>query len=716
MKDFVSLKINGIPIQAEKGTSILNAALRSGIYIPHLCSHPDLRPYEACKVCLVQLGKDGRIVPACSTKVEEGMEVESSTPAVDKLRRLSLELIFTVHPSDCSTCLKYSNCELQSLAQYLSIRDGRLHRIESGKTQDDRNPLFIRDTKRCIHCGRCVRACQELRGVKVLTYLHDENGSRVGVNHDLLMGDAGCRFCGTCVAVCPTGSLRDKDGVFRQDVPWLQAMVPCQNACPAHIDIPRFLRKVKQGKPGEALAVIRESVPFPHSLGMVCIHFCEDDCRRGKVNEPISICRMKRYCAVHSDDDWKQRRRIEKDTGKKVAVIGGGATGLTAAYYLRKQGHRVTILDKAEELGGQMRFGLPEHRLPKDVLKKEIADITEIGIEVRLNQKVCNPTALRKEYDAVLIATGTSVGSQIPLEGSDAENVYTALELLGRANRGQNIEKVDSAFIIGGGNVAFDIARTLKRRGVGRVDLACLEPRDRMTSTEEEIGEGVAEGIQIHPGTSFVRLRKDEGNRAVAIETKKVREFRFDENGKLHLETEEEVETYESQMYIFAVGQKAERFDEEAGIEQGKANVVLRETEDSFAVKDHPGLFVAGDAATGTKYVVWAVAAGRAVASEMDVFLGGDGNIEENLVDTEAYDPYLGRIEGFAQLERRKEEEKDPKERTKNSLPVTLPFTEENACFESGRCFQCDLRRHIQKVPFWSAYANSAVSREGGAE
>lgn len=715
MSKMVNIKINGKHLQVEEGTTILKAALDAGIYIPHLCHHPNLRAHEACRLCMVELKPEGKIVSSCATMAEDGMEIEVSTPKADNLRRLALELIFTMHPSDCSTCPKYSNCELQSIQQYLGVRDARLHRVESGRLQDDRNPLFIRDPKRCIQCGRCVRACQELRGVKVMTYLHDETGTRVGVRGDLLMGDGGCKFCGTCVAVCPTGALRDKDGVFKTDVPWNQAVVPCQNACPAHIDIPRFLRKVKKDDPSGAAAVIRERVPFPCSLGMVCIHFCEDDCRRGKVNESVSICRMKRYSAVNDDKSWKLRRRINPDTGKKVAVIGGGATGLTAAYYLRKQGHQVTLFEKQEDLGGQMRFGLPEHRLPKEILHGEVEDILDVGIDVRLNSPVTNPTALAEAYDAVLIASGTPTGSKIPLPGHEAPNVYTALELLGRANRGQEIEQVRKAFIIGGGNVAFDIARTLRRRGV-EVDLACLEPRDRMTSTEEEIGEGIEEGVQIHPGTSFVRIVTEESGRAVGVETKKVKEFAFDENGALRLTTEDELYTYETDMVIFAVGQKAELFDSEAGLEQGKANVVLQEKTGSYQVKGHENIFVAGDAATGTKYVVWAVAAGRGAASEIDKYLGGDGCIDEALLDQEPYEPYIGREEGFYKLERRHEETAAPEERIGNSKPISVAFCREEACGEASRCFQCDLRRHIDKVKFWSAYSTDDNKQAAGGE
>lgn len=714
MEELVTLRINGIEVHAPRGKTILNAALDAGIYIPHLCYHPDLRPHEACKLCIVELRPSGRIVSSCATPVEDGMDVVVNSEKADHLRRLALELIFTTHPADCSSCPKYSNCELQSIAQYLGVRDARLYRVDGGKSTDDRNPLFVRDTKRCIQCGRCVRACQELRGVKVMTYLHDENGSSVGVRDNLLMGDAGCKFCGACVAVCPTGALRDKEGVFRTDVPWNSAVVPCQNACPAHIDIPAFLRKIKNGKPEEAASVIRERVPFPHCLGMVCIGFCEDDCRRGKVNESISVCRLKRYSAEHDSKEWKQRRRIEPNTGKSVAVIGGGPTGLTAAYYLRKQGHAVTIFERQEELGGQMRFGLPEHRLPKSILRNEIEDILDVGIDVKLGAEIRDPSALKSEYDAVLLATGTSIGTKLPLDGAEAPNVYAALELLGRANRGESLEKVVSAFIIGGGNVAFDIARTLLRSGVKEVNLACLEPRDRMTSTEEEIGEGIQEGVQLHPGTSFVRILKDDSGRACGVETRKVIKFEFDESGRLSLETEEESTIIPADMVVFAVGQRAELFDAEAGIEQGKANVVITESADSCRVQGHENMFAAGDAVTGTKYVVWAVAAGRKVAEEIDAFLGGNGCISEKLVEKEPAVPYIGREEGFYKRERHFEHMHDPEDRLCNSEPVSEPFCDCDASEESSRCFQCDLRRNISKVRFWSAYSreNSVVSEE----
>lgn len=291
----VAIEIDGKTLQVESGMNLLEAALQNGIYIPHLCHHPDLPDIGSCRLCIVEVeGEDG-VQPACKLTVREGMKVITDSPRIAPLRKLAMELLLAAHPEDCSTCPKYGRCELQTLIQYMGVSATRMHTRVKGFAQNDKNPLLIHDMNRCVLCGRCVRACGDLRGVGVLQYNKKELETYVGTLQDKLLTDSDCRFCGACAEVCPTGTIRDI--IQFSPVEKRDALIPCQATCPAHTDVPRYVRFVKEGKYAEALAVVHEKLPFPKCLGRVCAHPCESECRRGQVNEAVSIRNIKRYAA-----------------------------------------------------------------------------------------------------------------------------------------------------------------------------------------------------------------------------------------------------------------------------------------------------------------------------------------------------------------------------------------------------------------------------------
>ena len=705
----VTIRIDGRPIQTEEGVSVLTAALQNGIYIPHLCHHEDLPELGSCRLCIVSVdGREG-ITPACELKAEEGLSVTTDSEEISHLRKLAMELLLAAHPEDCSTCVKYGRCELQTLIQYMGVSATRMLTRVKGFPSEERNPLLIHDMNRCVLCGRCVRACADLRKVGVLQYNKRDTETYVGTLHDRLLKDSDCRFCGACAEVCPTGTIRDY--LNYSPVEKRDTLIPCQTACPVHLDIPRYVRLIKEGKYAEATAVIHEKLPFPECLGRVCTRVCENECRRGQVNEPVSIRNLKRYTAEHTDNSlWMNASKREAPTGKKVAVIGGGPAGMSAAYYLGKKGHAVVIKEAREALGGQMQFGIPSYRLPRETVQKEAGYLSVAGVEVETGCRVDDPAALLGEFDAVLVAVGTTAGVRLPMEGNELPGVLLNSDFLEKASRGEETGMGKHVIVLGGGNVAFDCARTAVRLGAESVRLACLEKREMMLADDEEIEQAAEEGVLVEPGRTFEKITGETGVTGVALSI--VKEFYFDENRRAVI-TKEEGSEYEApgDTVIFAVGQRTAL--PECGIERGRAN--------SIAVKDGTletsvqGVFACGDAVYGTKTVIQAVASGREAAAAIDRYLGGNGDISETLLEREATDPAIGKIEGFGYLERKEEQFLPAGERKADFRQISCGIAESDHCGEAERCLQCDLRFTVASPHIWSDYSASGAAAEDSA-
>nr|WP_320131444.1 FAD-dependent oxidoreductase [uncultured Holophaga sp.] len=683
-----TLTIDGQTVQAEEGQSLLQAALDADIYIPHICAHKDLAPAGACRLCVVEIeGRPGTCT-ACTTPVEAGLVVTTRSEGLRQKRRLALELMLSGHPSDCTGCPKYGACELQSLVQYLQVSDQRLRKRPNLVSADTSNPLVMHDMARCILCGRCVRACGELRKVGALSFVQKDGRTRVGVRDGLTMAEAGCRFCGTCIEVCPTGSIRDQEGLFDPAMSRRAATVPCRSTCPAGIDIPRYIRLVREGKPSEALAVIREKVPFPATLGRICDHLCESACRRSELSQSLSIRALKRYAAEQGDERWKQHARQLPPTGKKVAVIGSGPAGLTAATYLAKRGHAVTVLEALPQAGGMMRVGIPAYRLPGEVLDAEIEEIRATGVEIRTGVKVASAPALLNEgFDAILVTVGAHKGVRLSTPGSDLEGVLVNAEFLRRAALGDPQSVGRRVVVMGGGNVAFDCAGVARRLGAEEVHVVCLEAREAMTASLEEIAEALEEGTRIHAAVNIDEILGPD--RVSGVRCAPIRTFSFDERGQAILDRIPEAEfTLEADTLIMAVGQRPD-LDESFGLELGRGRVKVAEDGVTTPIS---GIFAAGDAVTGTRSVIAAIASGRSAASAMDRFLGGDGQIDEVLAEIAEPDPVLGAPgEGFAAAPR---------------CDWPEGYDDETAHRESSRCLQCDMRLKITEQKFWSAYAH----------
>lgn len=681
----ITITVDGHQITANPGQSVLDAALKADIYIPHLCHHEDLPDIGACGLCIVDIEGETEIQKSCMMQVRDGMKVHTKSEKLNQRRRLAMELMLANHIDDCTTCPKYLKCELQSLIQYLGVSTSRLKRTLISVPENRENPLIIRDMDRCVSCGRCVRVCKDIRGVHALDYeMTEDDRVKVGIIHNGTLKEELCRFCGSCIEVCPTGALRDQEGIIRSDLNRELALIPCKAECPAHIDVPKYVRSIKEGKYQDAIAVIREKAPFPQSLGYVCMAFCEGKCRRKELNGSLSIRELKKFAAAKDDGSWKKKTVKKGPTNKKAAVIGSGPAGLTAAYYLAKQGHQVTVFEKLPTAGGMLTTGIPAYRLDRDIVAEEIENIREAGVEIRTNTAIESIDEL-KDYDAVLLTPGTGKGVRLPIDGAGLEGVYENIDFLHRVSLGEEVQPGDRVVVLGGGNVAFDCARTAKRLGAKKVILTCLEDRAHMTSSEDEITEGEEDGVEVINSRTFLSIEGDSG-KVTGVVCEEVESFSFDPKNGLQLKVKEgSKHVIPADTVIFATGQRPE-IPEGWKVETGRGNLIIAEESGRI-----PGtnIFAAGDAVTGTHSVIRAIAGGRKAAEEMDCFLGGNGNIEEKLSQDVTPGGYMGSDEEFLGLERQ---------------TTHTCFLDDEAKKEADRCLQCDLRLQLTKPKMWTSY------------
>jgi formate dehydrogenase beta subunit len=698
----IKLNIDDQDIEIQEGKSVLEAALGAGIYIPHLCHHPDLPPIGACRLCVVEIEGIEGLQTSCTTPAVGGMIVKTKSESIDHSRRLAMELLLAGHPADCGTCVKYLNCELQSLKQYIIGDHLRVRTRSRLFPVNMDNPIFLHDPNKCVLCGRCVRACHELREVGVLFYQKKDKETYIGTSSDLPLVDSGCRFCGACAEVCPTGAIMDKEE-YAKGKSRKEAIVPCRYTCPAEIDVPRYLRFIREKDYSAATAVIREKVPFPKVLGYVCDHPCENVCRRGEINQPISIRDLKRYAAEHDTERlWEKELQPRESTDKRIAVIGSGPAGLSAAYYLRNQGHAVTVFESMTSPGGMMRYGIPEYRLPREILREEIGEIEKRGVEIRTNTRIESIDRLFEDgYDAVLVGIGAQKGEKLSIPGADSQSVFIGLDFLKSVNEGKEVEIGDRVVVLGGGNVAFDCARVARRIGADDVSIACLECREDIPASREEIDQGEEEGVSVYPSKTFTRILSDHGQ-TKGVEFLDVESFSFDEEMNLEIEViEDSYQVIEADTVIFAVGQCPD-IPDAFRLDKTERNLIEL---DSYTLEtNREGVFAVGDAATGTSSVIQAIASGRKAAVVIDRFLEGDGRIDEKLAPVSEPQKSFGPAEDFANMARREETCVLPEQRLLSFCEVVNDMDDEAAEYESNRCLQCDSRLTIRPVKFWGNY------------
>jgi len=554
----------------------------------------------------------------------------------------------------------------------------------------------------CEQCGRCSSACP-------VTGLEGFNIRRIlrHVEFDLTdeVVDSPlpwlCTTCGRCEEACPNGiEILDIIRIMRQLSPpeWAPEGPPCTIACPAGVDVPGYLRFVAQGKVNEAYALIREKVPFPGILGRVCPHPCEDACRRRDVfNQPIAICALKRYVADNAGDISERVSRVGGDTGRTVAIVGAGPAGLTAAFYLRKKGHRVTVFEERSEPGGMMRFGIPDYRLPRDLVDKEIKAILDLGIELRAERKLgrdFDVDQLRADgYDALFLAVGAQLTRKMDLQGTDLDGVFWGLDFLCEVNEGKEIALKDRVLVVGGGNVAVDVALTALRLGAKEVTMVSLERREEMPANPWEVEMALEEGVTLMNSWGPSKVIGDSG-KVSGVELVRCTSV-FDEEGNFCPTFAGIRETVRTDQVILAIGQAPDlSFVNDKGslrVEEGLV-VIDQETQEM----DIPGVFAGGDVATAPGTIIDAIAAGRRAASSIDRFLGGDGSIEETFVEMPPAEPAMERREkGFADLKREQMPCIPLPERHDGFPEVELGLNHDQAVREAKRCLNCDLQLRL---------------------
>jgi heterodisulfide reductase subunit A-like polyferredoxin len=545
------------------------------------------------------------------------------------------------------------------------------------------NPRYI-DVEKCVACGDCEKVCPII--------VPDE------FNQGLVERRAAFKLYPQAV---PNAFAIEKRGI-----------APCRDACPAGQRAQGYIALIREGRWEDALRVIKMDNPFPGICGRICNHRCEVACNRSLVDEPINIRALKRFV---TDKVYELPResveRVIPRFEEKVAIIGAGPCGLTTAQDLALAGYETTIFESMPVAGGMLRLGVPEYRLPNEIIEREVQDIVDLGVDLRLNTQVEDLDELFNQgYSVVLIAVGAHEGIRLPIPGSKLDGVVinthflrdVRLGLYERSEQGVITAGDEAAIgprvlVLGGGNVAIDCARSAIRMGCD-VHLACLEARDAMPAHEWEVDAAEEEGVHIHAGRSFEQILGDKTGHVRGMECMRVESFSFDESGGLHLEkVPGSQHTIDCDTVIFSIGQRAGLafIPEDSGIGFTDKNTIAINP-NTFATS-RPGVFAAGDSVSGTAFVIEAVANGHKVSQSIIRYLSGEPLEPPPAPDLPVVQLSAKEIDGkiskgeISRKARVPLPELPVEERTANFNEVEFGYDESSAREEASRCLACGI-------------------------
>lgn len=543
---------------------------------------------------------------------------------------------------------------------------------------------------------------------------------------------ANCVACGKCVEFCPAGAVKlgqklcDKEGCEVQyprtplpsEQPWGEHMwshnyrdvnrincydtgtAPCKTACPAHIAVQGYLKLAKEGRYDDALALIKKDNPLPAVCGHVCNRRCEDACTRGTIDEAVAIDEVKRFLAerdLNAETRYIPKKTIPSLKGgfdEKIAIIGAGPAGLSCAYYLALTGYKPIIFEKNEEPGGMLRYGIPSYKLEKDLLAAEIDVIRELGVEIRCGVEIGKDITieeLREQgYKGFYVAIGCQRGRKPGITGENAKGTYAAVDFLREAGAKESFALEGDVVVVGGGNVAIDAARISSRCVDAKISMFCLEQRENMPASEEEIAEALEEGIELNCGWGPKEVLEEDGKVAGVVFKKCIRVL--DEQGRFSPEyDEEQTVTIPCKHVIFSVGQ---------AIEWGNMldNLDLKRRPNGGALADkltyqtsEPDIFVGGDVYTGPKFAIDAIAAGREGAISLHRYVHENCTltIGRNRRDFVELDKNNISVDSYDTSKRQIPAKADEKAQAATFRDLSHSLTEEQVKAETSRCLSC---------------------------
>lgn len=534
-----------------------------------------------------------------------------------------------------------------------------------------------------------------------------------------------CVACGECVEVCPVNALKlgqkvctktpiveEKRTEFATNTEWgpdkwnpdyrtnkenvvETGTSPCKTECPAHISVQGYIKLASQGRYKEALELIKHENPFPAVCGRICPSRCESACTRNDIDDAVAIDEIKKFIAEQDlNTDTRYVPELRHEYGNKIAVIGAGPSGLSCAFYLAIDGYKVTVFEKQKALGGMLTLGIPSFRLEKDVINAEIDILRELGVEFKTGIEIGKDMSIKdlrgQGYEAFYLAIGAQGGRKLGIDGEDSAGVVTGVDFLREVNLGNDIKLEGNTVVIGGGNVAIDVARTAIRVGSSKVEMYCLESRDRMPALEEEIEEALAEDIAINNSWGPKRIIHENG-RVAGVEFRKCISV-LDLNGKFSpVYDDNKTKIVETNNLLISVGQAMEwgNLLEDSKIELNPNRTIIA---DLFTLQTgEPDIFTGGDALTGPKFAIDAIAAGKEAAISIHRYV----HPGQSLVlgrDRRAYHSFDREnlnLDGYDSQPRERTHHVDAAKSKVTFKDLRSTFTEEQMKRETERCLGC---------------------------